>query len=178
MPRPLSTTRTRFPGRSATSISFAKPPIASSRELSNTSQIRWWSPSGPVVPIYMPGRLRTGSSPSSTVMSSARYEPDALASRELPFFLFSSVLSAIPACYIDCSKFRLLPRFAYRGKHNNRQHEYEKPNGIEKLLLFVVHTERKSASRGPFRTRQVYQKTPLITMFFCFSLKFSVENVG
>src|SRR3989344_4728915 len=29
----------------------------------------------PVVPIYMPGRLRTGSSPSKTVMDSALYAP-------------------------------------------------------------------------------------------------------
>ncbi len=47
------------------------PAIASSTALSTTSQTRWWSPVGPVEPMYMPGRLRTGSRPSSTWMCSA-----------------------------------------------------------------------------------------------------------
>jgi len=59
--------------KSATSISVACPPIASSLELSKISQIRWWSPSGPVVPIYIPGRFRTGSRPSRTVIEAASY---------------------------------------------------------------------------------------------------------
>ncbi len=75
IPRPLSATRTRLSGNNATSMSFANPPIASSRELSKISQIRWWSPSTPVVPMYIPGRRRTASSPSKTVISSAPYEP-------------------------------------------------------------------------------------------------------
>ncbi|KKW47976.1 MAG: hypothetical protein UY98_C0001G0023 [Candidatus Kaiserbacteria bacterium GW2011_GWA2_58_9] len=75
IPRPLSATRTRLPGRSAISMSFANPPIASSRELSNTSQTRWCRPALPVVPMYMPGRRRTASSPSRTVMSLAPYDP-------------------------------------------------------------------------------------------------------
>ena len=47
------------------------PAIASSTELSTTSQTRWCRPVGPVEPMYMPGRLRTASSPSRTVMSSS-----------------------------------------------------------------------------------------------------------
>src|SRR3954468_20249644 len=35
----------------------------------------WCSPRGPVDPMYMPGRLRTASRPSSTVMSLAPYVP-------------------------------------------------------------------------------------------------------
>src|SRR5919202_3103681 len=48
--------------------------MASSTELSTTSHTRWWRPLRPVEPMYMPGRLRTGSSPSRTVMSLAPYE--------------------------------------------------------------------------------------------------------
>src|SRR6266571_4597192 len=35
--------------------------------------MRWWRPRGPVEPMYIPGRSRTGSSPSRTVMSLAVY---------------------------------------------------------------------------------------------------------
>src|ERR671914_322485 len=35
--------------------------------------MRWWSPRDPVEPTYMPGRSRTGSRPSRTVMSFAVY---------------------------------------------------------------------------------------------------------
>src|SRR3989344_4808778 len=75
MPRPSSATRTRFSGRSAISMSFANPPIASSRELSKTSQTRWWSPAELVVPMYIPGRRRTAPKPSSTVIELASYLP-------------------------------------------------------------------------------------------------------
>ena len=49
----------------------ARPAMASSTELSTTSQTRWCRPVGPVEPMYMPGPLRTGSRPSRTVMSSS-----------------------------------------------------------------------------------------------------------
>src|SRR6476619_2157520 len=52
----------------------AYPFIASSTELSRISQTRWCSPDEPTPPMYMPGRLRTGSSPSRTVISFAEYE--------------------------------------------------------------------------------------------------------
>ncbi len=48
-----------------------KPAMASSTELSTTSQTRWCRPRTPVDPMYMPGRFRTASSPSRTVMSCA-----------------------------------------------------------------------------------------------------------
>ena len=50
------------------------PAMASSTLLSTTSQTRWCRPVGPVDPMYMPGRFRTASSPSRTVMSTALYE--------------------------------------------------------------------------------------------------------
>src|SRR5436190_14143943 len=46
--------------------------------LSTTSQTRWCRPADPTPPMYIPGRLRTGSSPSRTVMSFAEYD-DAIA---------------------------------------------------------------------------------------------------
>ncbi len=45
----------------------------SSTELSTTSQIRWCRPRSPVEPMYIPGRLRTASRPSRTVMDDAPY---------------------------------------------------------------------------------------------------------
>ncbi len=50
-----------------------KPAMASSTELSTTSQMRWCSPFSPVEPMYMPGRLRTGSSPDRTDIWLALY---------------------------------------------------------------------------------------------------------
>ena len=55
----------------STSMREAWPATTSSIELSNTSATRWWSAGSSVPPIYMPGRLRTGSSPSRTSMSLA-----------------------------------------------------------------------------------------------------------
>ena len=41
--------------------------------ISAEGRTRWCRPRGPVDPMYMPGRLRTASSPSSTWMSPAPY---------------------------------------------------------------------------------------------------------
>ena len=71
MPRPLSTTSHEPSGCNVTMILLQKPAIASSTELSTTSQMRWCKPARPVEPMYMPGRRRTGSRPSSTWMSLA-----------------------------------------------------------------------------------------------------------
>jgi len=43
-----------------------KPAAISSIELSTNSLIRWCSPVGPVLPMYILGRLRTASNPLST----------------------------------------------------------------------------------------------------------------
>ncbi len=56
-----------------TSIQVAWPATASSMALSMTSEKRWCRAFSSVPPIYMPGRRRTGSSPSSTSMSAAVY---------------------------------------------------------------------------------------------------------
>lgn len=83
MPRPLSITRTPPSARIVTSIVSACPASASSTELSTTSYTRWWRPRSPVEPMYMPGRLRTASRPSRTVIALASYEdatsPEAVA---------------------------------------------------------------------------------------------------
>src|SRR3990167_651914 len=97
MPRPLSATLTLLPGRRVISMSLAKSPIASSRELSKISVTRWWRPSGPVVPIYIPGRLRTGSKPSRTVMDSALYLLDEAG----PDFCSFSAMFVIPYSSIN-----------------------------------------------------------------------------
>ena len=52
-----------------TSISSQYPAKASSTALSTISQTRWCNPFSPVVPIYIPGLLRTASSPSNTWIS-------------------------------------------------------------------------------------------------------------
>ena len=55
----------------STEMKVAWPATASSIELSMTSAKRWCSAFSSVPPIYMPGRRRTGSSPSRTSMSAA-----------------------------------------------------------------------------------------------------------
>ncbi len=56
-----------------TSMLVACPAMASSMELSTTSQTRWCRPRASVEPMYMPGRRRTASRPSRTWMESAVY---------------------------------------------------------------------------------------------------------
>ena len=73
MPRPSSLTRTAPSAWMVTSMRLAYPARASSTELSTTSYTRWCRPRSVVEPIYIPGRLRTASSPSRTVMSDAPY---------------------------------------------------------------------------------------------------------
>ena len=68
MPRPLSATDSELSSCSVTSMSLAWPAMASSTELSMTSWARWF---GGSVYVYMPGRLRTGSSPLRTSMDEA-----------------------------------------------------------------------------------------------------------
>ena len=81
IPRPSSITVMEFfvSSRDGSSLwiviatKVACPAKTSSTELSTTSHIKWCNPSGPVLPIYIPGRFRTGSSPSKTVICSALY---------------------------------------------------------------------------------------------------------
>mmetsp|Transcript_3582 Transcript_3582/g.22487 ORF Transcript_3582/g.22487 Transcript_3582/m.22487 type:complete len:278 (+) Transcript_3582:1419-2252(+) len=71
MPRPSSDTRTQPPSCSSTCTCVACPACTSSTALSTSSYTRWCKPLGPVLPMYMPGRLRTGSKPSNTWICSA-----------------------------------------------------------------------------------------------------------
>src|SRR5687768_8547623 len=74
IPRPSSSIVIDEPSLcSVTHIFEAWPFIASSMELSRISQTRWCRPALPTPPMYMPGRRRTGSRPSRTVMSFAVY---------------------------------------------------------------------------------------------------------
>jgi hypothetical protein len=84
MPRPSSRTRQPPSASSVTSMRDAWPAMASSMALSTTSHTRWCRPEEPVDPMYMPGRLRTGSRPSSTWISAAVYRPVARLSRAMP----------------------------------------------------------------------------------------------
>ena len=73
MPRPLSRIVSRSRDSRFISIQSAWPATASSIELSRISAARWCSARSSVPPIYMPGRWRTGSSPSRTSMFDASY---------------------------------------------------------------------------------------------------------
>src|SRR6185437_11971646 len=71
IPRPSSVTVSWPSASSRTEITLAWPATASSMALSSTSANRWCRDRSSVPPMYMPGRLRTGSRPSSTSMSLA-----------------------------------------------------------------------------------------------------------
>jgi len=71
MPAPSSITVIELSGLIVIVTAEQRPASASSTELSTTSKTRWWSPRGPVEPMYMPGLSRTGSRPSRTWMSLA-----------------------------------------------------------------------------------------------------------
>ena len=94
MPRPLSSTRTAPSACSVTTIRSACPASASSTELSTISQIRWCRPRSPVEPMYMPGRLRTASRPSSTWIAEASYDVPAAGAVPLSTG-FSGVLTGL-----------------------------------------------------------------------------------
>ena len=69
MPRPLSSTVTESSARMTTVIVSQWPARCSSTALSTASHTRWCRPVPSCTsPMYMPGRLRTASRPSSTWM--------------------------------------------------------------------------------------------------------------
>ena len=69
MPRPLSVTEIELSAWMVMTMSSQWPARASSMELSTTSNTMWCRPvPSEVSPMYMPGRLRTASSPSSCWM--------------------------------------------------------------------------------------------------------------
>ena len=72
MPRPSSRTVTLPSPLSVSSTAVANPAWASSTALSMISNAMWCRPEpSSVSPIYMPGRLRTASSPLSTEIEEA-----------------------------------------------------------------------------------------------------------
>ncbi len=75
-PRPLSTTSTLPSEWSVTPIDVPCPANASSTELSMISHKQCMRPRSSVEPMYIPGRLRTASSPSRTLRWRAEYSFD------------------------------------------------------------------------------------------------------
>ena len=73
MPRPLSEMVAEPSASSVTRISLHSPARCSSTELSTISYIKWFKPFVETLPIYIPGRFLTASSPSKTVMLDASY---------------------------------------------------------------------------------------------------------
>src|SRR2546423_12974657 len=73
MPRPLSFTETEPSTWIVTSIRVQNPARCSSIELSTTSKTMWCKPRSSGSPMYMPGRFRTASSPSSLSIWAASY---------------------------------------------------------------------------------------------------------
>ena len=74
IPRPLSSIDTVVSSRISTITWSQYPANASSMELSTTSNTRWCSPvPSSVFPMYIPGRLRTASSPSKIWMFRSSY---------------------------------------------------------------------------------------------------------
>ena len=68
-PRPLSSTTTPPSFNNVKWSSLQNPARCSSIPLSRISHIIWWRPLVPVLPIYIPGRLRTASNPSKITIS-------------------------------------------------------------------------------------------------------------
>src|SRR3990170_3381461 len=76
MPRPLSSTLIELSVWIVTMISSQNSASASSTALSTTSNTMWCRPvPSEVSPMYIPGRLRTASSPFSTLMLEESYSP-------------------------------------------------------------------------------------------------------
>src|ERR1700716_3684976 len=91
MPRPLSTTEMELSVWITTLMSSQWPASASSMALSTTSNTMWCRPvPSEVSPMYIPGRLRTASSPFSTLMLSESYW-----SRGGSFFSASDIYSLL-----------------------------------------------------------------------------------
>src|SRR5207237_4653767 len=73
MPRPLSRTETLPSTCTVSSILSQNPARCSSIELSTTSKTIWCKPRSSGSPMYIPGRFRTASSPSSLSIWAASY---------------------------------------------------------------------------------------------------------
>jgi len=97
MPRPLSETVILLSSCTVTLISVQAPARCSSMALSTISQMRCMRPSWPVPPMYIPGRMRTASKSSKTLICSAPYS--FTVATELVLWAFSTKVSH-PWCTI------------------------------------------------------------------------------
>ena len=114
-----------------TSTCVAWPATPSSVELSTISLKRWLMPRLSVEPMYMPGRLRTASSPSRCVRSSAPYR-------------VSAVTGIAPWLCADCQQ----------GIRTDRQFFAGRPSRAWEPPWVVRHEARRHGlltrwSRGP-----------------------------
>src|SRR3954468_1022376 len=108
MPRPLSSTETELSVWMVTTISSQNPARASSTALSTTSNTMWCKPvPSEVSPMYMPGRLRTASSPFRTLIESEPYSELASGLAELASGL--ALPSGLPESGFSCSDKALDP---------------------------------------------------------------------
>ena len=105
-----------------------KPARASSMALSTTSYTKWCNPWAPVDPMYMAGRFRTASSPSSTLILSAPYSArsaDVIDGAAVATASPSPAgVAATPAASRRCSNCVICPRYlgpaAGRGRRATR----------------------------------------------------------
>ena len=95
--------------------------MASSTELSTTSQTRWCRPVGPVEPMYIPGRLRTASSPSRMVMSSSVYDAPASPGLSSTFTATGAPFQNIWSSRCESNPRTVASGLSMRTHHSTRQ---------------------------------------------------------
>src|SRR5699024_11041904 len=121
------------------SMLSAKPAIASSIALSTISQTRWCMPSELVVPIYIPGRLRSASKPSSTWIWLASY---------------CSAKSALYSCSLSCSTLIHSPFLSVRPVYEillaSPVSSFLLHQGLSLLRKFGLYFEKPSANASVF----------------------------
>src|SRR3954469_21810901 len=108
MPRPLSSTEIELSVWIVSTISSQYPARASSTALSTTSNTMWCRPvPSEVSPMYIPGRLRTASSPFRTLIESEPYSEVASGLAEVASGL--ALASGLPESGFSCSDKALDP---------------------------------------------------------------------
>src|SRR3989344_885326 len=142
IPRPSSVTRTRWFGKSVTKIFLAYPAIASSMELSTTSQIKWCRPSAPVEPIYIPGRFRTGSKPSNTKISLAVYDPPS------PHSFLGLIFPPCRRAGLAFLSINLIQSYTKILAQKSARH---KPQNLTKKCILIYNRQQKKGGTAPCR---------------------------
>src|SRR5262249_52061757 len=87
----------------------AKPANASSTELSTTSYTRWCRPISPVDPMYIAGRRRTASRPSSTLMLLESYTSPAPVFTSFAIFPCCAGFHACAQCFSNSHRHDDIP---------------------------------------------------------------------